>query len=90
MRGYFLLSFEEEIDNLGENHRVSVGHKDQANANCNQSAKFSFAVVFDAFEKSVGYFVVKDNSECAANNDENANEEPKRAKLPLHGYILAQ
>lgn len=69
---------------------MSIGHQKKTYANCNKSTKLGFAVVSDAFEKGIGYLIVKDNSECAASDDEKAYEEPKRAKMPLHMYILAR
>ena len=83
--------FEEETNKEFENEGVEIGGDNNANDDGNDAVFFDFVVRGNAVGKILGNLAIEKDGQAAAQNNNEANNEPGNAKRPvyIHKSIIA-
>lgn len=79
-----VLALKNSLDQEGKEENVEVRHYDKSKEDGDEAPEFDAFIRRNAAQKTGGDFLVLSNHNAADNNDNEADKNPSKTKIPIH------
>ena len=79
-----VLALKNSLDQEGKEENVEIRHHDEPKEDGDEAPKFNAFIRRNAAQETGGDFLVLSNHNAADNNDNEADKNPRKTKIPIH------